>query len=1277
MNGQGSPKSWLALCNLTRHFVLGLVMCCCCALSQLSAEVTSVRVRFEWSGPEPDLWIGSIGIPGGSISDFRVLGLDPDQPGAYVNQGERVLVFPRFATSSSGFEAMVSGELTDVIHVALAAESDRTQGVTFDINIADILAGDIERELGRGHKLIIRRAIGDELRIRFPSDSMVFAPGDTPKIDLRPIHVDAKAGSTLRARFRIRDAEDPKGDVAEFWQLDEDLWSRTETLRVDETGQVDPLFGIEIPIPDTEGSYNLTIDLSYRLPAVGNVARRTVQFVVVDPRRPPLFGNGAATLIAEFDPADPDWRDYLAQLQSKSTLIPGLRKGPWSNVSPFVRNLQGTDWTHLQGKGWVAYMLHGAKPGVPHILDVKIPPDVEQDVGVSIIEPKFLAELDQIHNDTGISIGDQDLVLPGVSSSTQATQHRVVFWPKSSTPVVVISNRRSEGTAAFGAIRLEAYHQGLPTRQPINGARNRIAVLEGKLLQEIFRADEQSSSHNGPDSWRSFLLAGRRLVAYLRYAGYDGAAIKIASEGSALFPSRLLTPTANFDRGIFALNRRDPFQKDVLEMLFQLFDREGLTLIPSLEFATPLPELEEILARQQPDAVGIELYDTGQRRGSDLPTASTGLAAYYNPLDVRVQRAMGRVVHEIMRRYERHPSLRGINVDFHAQGFTHLPGSQWAFDNATLNRFVAATKKENPGWSMENVGGSLATQLHEQASSVWVDAWLRWRAERLTSFYVELANLVGRNGDRQLFLSMTDLMRSEPWQQRLRPALPRETTVQSVLMELGLDVQALQQAKNLMVLRPHRIAPLDHLGSQAVNLEANEQDIQQSFETKASSAAQFDYEARIIQYDAFDAEGPTRRHRHQFLATTIRGGVEARRHLALSLAEHDDHWIFEGGRTLPFGQESASDSFFDVFRVLPRHSFDEVKFEQAGPIVVRVSTDADQTIAYYVNTSPWKAITGIQWRAPRNVTATRLGSSPKVVKPTDLGDRSNLDVEIEPYGMVALQFSSRQVELVGCQAELPAGIAQQLRVQLDEIRARGEQIEAKKPIQLLADSSFEGALTNSWTATENAGASATLDAQTKAHGNASLRLFASLPNSPVRVTSHEFLAPETGRLVVLLKLRKGESVAPPPVMLRLESSNEAYQPFHFFTSITSDRFSDEGVNFVDLPTDPDLRLRISLELAGPGEVWIDEIRLYDRWILDEEEKDLKKIIQRAVAHESNGNLAACYQTLSGYWPRFLLRHVPPARVAVRPLPAPVPKSDEAPPKSSRFFDLRKFVPRFR
>ena len=293
MNGQGRPPSPRCFRHVIQRLTLLLSAWIFAPLPSVLAEPASVRLRFEWAGEEPTIWIGSVAIDGGMFTDFRILGLDADQPGAYVNEGERVRIWPRFATQAAGFEAMVSGELDDVIRIRLTPESDPESTESVDITVRELLHEDFDRRgLANGHRLTIRRAPGDEIRIRFPQDHMIFAPAQRVPIDVRAVHTDAKPGSSLRARFRIREVGvrgESRVDVTELLQIDDGLWTRTETVRVNEDGQIEPLDGIELPIPDREGSFELSVELSYRLPSVGNVARRTIPFVVLESTTAPII----------------------------------------------------------------------------------------------------------------------------------------------------------------------------------------------------------------------------------------------------------------------------------------------------------------------------------------------------------------------------------------------------------------------------------------------------------------------------------------------------------------------------------------------------------------------------------------------------------------------------------------------------------------------------------------------------------------------------------------------------------------------------------------------------------------------------------------------------------------------------------------------------------------------------------------------------------------------------------------------------------------------------
>lgn len=88
----------------------------------------------------------------------------------------------------------------------------------------------------------------------------------------------------------------------------------------------------------------------------------------------------------------------------------------------------------------------------------------------------------------------------------------------------------------------------------------------------------------------------------------------------------------------------------------------------------------------------------------------------------------------------------------------------------------------------------------------------------------------------------------------------------------------------------------------------------------------------------------------------------------------------------------------------------------------------------------------------------------------------------------------------------------------------------------------------------------------------------------------------------------------------------------------------------DLPLEGLTQLHVRFDLIGPGEVWIDDVQLFDRAFSGNEVKELTKLIMLAHVTLQNGKVGDCMRLLEGYWPRFLEENVPlrPGPVARKP-----------------------------
>ena len=78
----------------------------------------------------------------------------------------------------------------------------------------------------------------------------------------------------------------------------------------------------------------------------------------------------------------------------------------------------------------------------------------------------------------------------------------------------------------------------------------------------------------------------------------------------------------------------------------------------------------------------------------------------------------------------------------------------------------------------------------------------------------------------------------------------------------------------------------------------------------------------------------------------------------------------------------------------------------------------------------------------------------------------------------------------------------------------------------------------------------------------------------------------------------------------------------------------------DLPAQGLADLQVRIELAGPGEVWIDDVQLFDLAFSDSERAELTKLITLANFKLQAGQIGDCERILGGYWPQYLVENVP-------------------------------------
>ncbi len=490
-------------------------------------------------------------------------------------------------------------------------------------------------------------------------------------------------------------------------------------------------------------SMNLSLPQAVRRPLnwTKTVAERKVQVLVLDPHRPAPAAHGDREFaqLVEIDPANLRWWELpkLSQLQLPKTWR--LWKGSLGNGNskPYSHKLgnlvQLNPNADSPDVSWEAYWLPISQPGRPHILEVDYPSDVPQTLGISVLEPNAAGALAAIGLDSGV---DQQAEVIADADPPRMLRHRLIFWPRTNTPLVLLTNGRNHCPAVYGKIRVLADGEQLPRTAPLPPQQNQrlmAAYLDRPLFPENFSADEEYDDWCGRslDNWNTFYEGGARLISYLQNVGYNGLMLGVLADGSTIYPSRLLDPTSRYDTGVFFTSAQDPMRKDVLEMLFRMFDREGMQLIPSLEFAAPLPELEAVRRAGGPEADAVQLIGADGIPFSSVYPPRRGLSPYYNVLNPRVQNAMLSVIEELVERYARHPSFSGIAIRLSADGYAQLPGPDWGLDDRTIAAFERDCKLSVPGEGPDRFAHRAAFLAQEPQRRTW----LEWRGppERILS----------------------------------------------------------------------------------------------------------------------------------------------------------------------------------------------------------------------------------------------------------------------------------------------------------------------------------------------------------------------------------------------------------------------------------------------------------------------------------------------------------------------------------------------------------------
>jgi len=191
-------------------------------------------------------------------------------------------------------------------------------------------------------------------------------------------------------------------------------------------------------------------------------------------------------------------------------------------------------------------------------------------------------------------------------------------------------------------------------------------------------------------------------VSQLRRLNFNTIYSVVWNSGYVMYPSAVAQRT-----GIQPFVLRGLDGHDILRDLITQAHRQGILVIPWFEFGFMAPPTSE-LALNHPD------WFTQKRDGSQTSNSAAGEVMWLNPFHPQVQQFITNLVLEIVSQYD----ADGIQFDDHMS----LP-HEFGYDQYTVDLYTKETKKNPPPNSQDQ-------------------AWMRWRADKITAFMVQLNQAV-------------------------------------------------------------------------------------------------------------------------------------------------------------------------------------------------------------------------------------------------------------------------------------------------------------------------------------------------------------------------------------------------------------------------------------------------------------------------------------------------------------------------------------------------------
>ena len=1147
-------------------------------------------------------------------------------------------------------------------------------GVGIEGSVAAFLVDQSLHQLdGSGNRLTIGAVAGDLLRMRFTppvSSNAKWQVEQMARVDVHPLLPTRAAGyGSVELRLALKNI-----------RTGEELQTQSQPLVPFDSAT--PAEGIvleewqpvvfECGVPSVPGVYQLQLDAIEQgsLRWSRTLASATKEFVVssnsmllstedeeswqliyeLDPGSPRLHerlrrlpGQAAASMASMRRislPAMPmpslgDAADRIPSLSLPKVPMPGLPKVPSvDSLMPRFSGLLSTGHSTVEphqlgamlrlppmsASGvptWEGIVITDAVPGRPHAVEVAYPSDQHVAVGLSVLEQDSGATHISVRHDGGFEVPR-----PPASSSAVLRRHRFVFWPRTQSPLLVISNSSRHQTATVG--RVTVY------RGPVKMSDSALPVSgygERRIFAPVPR--EASAAQAGgekdvgqPAGWVHWYDELWQTAERLKSQQVTGLAVDVYAGGASLWQSDLTAGGPRWEGGA-----GDPSfdEENRLALLCRVSEQAGMGLVPTLRFDGIHPRIESLLGQDDCKPGLLCLGRDGQVRDA----SETLVGRHYNILDPRVQAAVLDVVAELVERLRGSGVIDGIALELSAKGWLHLPGVAWGIDDTTFMRFVQETGQGKT--VLQDSGPNRFVTRAAAVEGELRSAWLAWRAEQIAILHQGVARIVAAEGDWNYYIMPTTLMFTGSVAERLRPVVAGQPHDQAVLYELGLDPASLTRPKNAVFVAPRLHTATEDDIDAATIATVNQSASMSAWERRASRRGlvlleqpkQVDISA-VIQHGPFDAS--------EFLAPSVMhavsGGPKRQESLLLGLATADAEVVFD--QSLRWAELTVSDTAIrQAFLSFPVRDLQSVE-----------GVPADFPVRFVQgNDAAWLLVGNSSRMAARvDVSLNTAATGVDVITEQTLSTVNNqFEIEVMPWSLRVIRLDRSEVDtrpLTGT-VHFEEDAVRSIEESVADLRQRQAVLETPPQISVLDNPGFDlpglGNGVTGWEIIEAAGGQLELiEAPSPKAGDSEKNQAVRMTSvgSLATVRSNPFQPPETGRLSVAVWLRLPPSVPQPPLRIAVEGvdSGEQYYRFAPVGAAAGGRPLQEGWNrFVlqvtDLPSDPNESLRLRFDMLGPGVVEIDELEVYDLVFNQEQQNELHGVLNEMESELADGSTA--------------------------------------------------------